>query len=275
MPFLAVRKYFHFHKPKAFLLQKAYELSSKTAFFTYKKPFIRTNLSFFPSKATLSHPPPSIPTTLNLLFAKNTAVLLLFALILCCKARTSHRFKSSPAISGKVEIPGAAGYMMMAGYFRRNHVSSGDLNRGRRTESRVLFGYFLHDAKSDNSFPFREAPRFFKPRSSPLKQQLPTNKIKSFRRLLAALFLLLSQQIFAASRLLSAAAPPLKLSCLLETWSPCSRPFAILPVSAVSDAQKLATGNFLHVRAESLSRFCKPRISSPKQQLPTNKIKSF
>ena len=38
-------------------------------------------------------------------------------------------------------------------------------------------------------------------------------------------------------------------SRLLETWSPCSRPFAILPVSAVSDAQKLATGNFLHVRA--------------------------
>ena len=38
---------------------------------------------------------------------------------------------------------------------------------------------------------------------------------------------------------------------LLETWSPCSHPFAILPVSAVSDAQKLATGNFLHVRAGS------------------------
>ena len=38
-------------------------------------------------------------------------------------------------------------------------------------------------------------------------------------------------------------------SRLLETWSPCSHPFAILPVSAVSDAQKLATGNFLHVRA--------------------------
>ena len=37
--------------------------------------------------------------------------------------------------------------------------------------------------------------------------------------------------------------------CLLETWSPCSRPLAILSVSAVSDAQKLATGNFLHVRA--------------------------
>ena len=67
---------------------------------------------------------------------------------------------------------------------------------------------------------------------------------------------------------------------LLETWSPCSRPFAILPVSAVSDAQKLATGNFLHVRAcflvtfctmqkvttrspsQEASRFCKPRISA-------------
>ena len=43
--------------------------------------------------------------------------------------------------------------------------------------------------------------------------------------------------------------------CLLETWSPCSRPFAILPVSAVSDAQKLATGNFLHVRAATFSYF--------------------
>ena len=42
---------------------------------------------------------------------------------------------------------------------------------------------------------------------------------------------------------------------LLETWSPCSHPFAILPVSAVSDAQKLATGNFLHVRAAAFGFF--------------------
>ena len=80
---------------------------------------------------------------------------------------------------------------------------------------------------------------------------------------------------------------------LLETWSPCSRPFAILPVSAVSDAQKLATGNFLHVRAcflvtfcttqkvtsrspsQEASRFSKPRFSSPKQRFRTNKIKTF
>ena len=67
-------------------------------------------------------------------------------------ATLSHRFKSSPAIPGKAEISGAAGYLMNAGHFSENYVSSGDLNRGRRTESRVLFGYFLHNAKSDKSF---------------------------------------------------------------------------------------------------------------------------
>ena len=123
------------------------------------------------------------------------------------KVTLSHRFKSSPAISGKVALSGAAGYMMMAGHFCKNLESSGDLNR------------------------------------SPGVQRVATLD-------------------------------------LLETWSPCSRPFAILPVSAVSDAQKLATGNFLHVRAcflvtfctmqkvttrspsQGASRFCKPRFSA-------------
>ena len=91
----------------------------------------------------------------------------------------------------------------------------------------------LDSAHPNNNFaqtkfkPFLKGDsRFCKPRISPLKRQLRTNPIKSF----------------AAPRAFS---PPR----LLETWSPCSRPFAILPVSAVSDAQKLATGNFLHVRA--------------------------
>ena len=56
---LLVLKTAHFYKPKVFLLHK---------------PFL------LPPKATLFHPPLSISTTLNLLFAKNTAVLLLFAL---------------------------------------------------------------------------------------------------------------------------------------------------------------------------------------------------
>ena len=89
----------------------------------------------------------------------------------------------------------------------------------------MLFGYFLHDAKSDNSFSLQRTSRFSKPRFSSPQWRLRTNKIKSF----------------------AALSPP--------TWSPCSRPFAILPVSAVSDAQKLATGNFLHVRAASLGGY--------------------
>ena len=140
----------------------------------------------------------------------------------------------------------------MAGCFSGNYVSTGDLNRGSQGFAPCAFWFFLHNAKRIKPFPFREASRFCEPRISTPKHQLRTNKTKSFCR--------------------SAASPPpcgddfptfckiqkvgqktLKLSCLLETWSPCSRPFAILPVSAVSDAQKLATGNFLHVRAESLS----------------------
>ena len=93
-----------FTNQKFFFCRKLYELSSKTAFFTYKKPFIRTNLSLLLSKASLFHPPSPIRITLNLLSTKNTAVLLQSALILCCKAGTSHRFKSLPAIPGKLQF---------------------------------------------------------------------------------------------------------------------------------------------------------------------------
>ncbi len=121
MPFFAVRKNFHFHKPKGFLFQKALRTVLKNRLFTYKKPFIRTkpfllspkaiffalrlpfqppltycpqkfpiftnqkhffrtNLSLFPPQTTLFHPPLPIRTTLNLLSAKNTAILLISAL---------------------------------------------------------------------------------------------------------------------------------------------------------------------------------------------------
>ena len=45
------------------------------------------------------------------------------------KVTLSHRFKSSPAIPGKVAVFTATGYMMNAGHFRQNLESSGDLNR--------------------------------------------------------------------------------------------------------------------------------------------------
>ena len=71
---------------------------------------------------------------------------------------------------------------MNAGHFRFKNVSTGDLNRGRRTESRVLFGYFLHDAKSDNPFSLQRISRFRKPRFSPPQPQLRTATIKTFLR---------------------------------------------------------------------------------------------
>ena len=55
----------------------------------------------------------------------------------------SHRFKSSPAIFGKVVIPGVAGYLMNAGHFYESHVSSGDLNRPRSPEVRKPLACFL------------------------------------------------------------------------------------------------------------------------------------
>ena len=58
------------------------------------------------------------------------------------KVTLSHRFKSSPAIPGKVAVFCVAGYMMMAGHFCQNHVSSGDLNRPRSPEVRKPLGYF-------------------------------------------------------------------------------------------------------------------------------------
>ena len=53
----------------------------------------------------------------------------------------SHRFKSSPAIPGKLAVFTATGYMMMAGYFRQNLVSSGDLNR--RSQDGVPRAFWL------------------------------------------------------------------------------------------------------------------------------------
>ena len=88
------------------------------------------------------------------------AVLLLFfetsQSCVSSMATLSHRFKSSPAIPGNLAISGTAGYMMNAGHFRRNLVSSGDLNRGSQGLPRVFLRYFLHAAKSTNPFPCRE-----------------------------------------------------------------------------------------------------------------------
>ena len=105
-----VRTTFYCPQKLPFLLTKTFLLQAfpcwfqKPPIFTNQKPCFCPNFFLFPPKAILFCPPQPISTPLNLLFAKNAAVLLLFALILCCKAGTSHRFKSLPAIPGKMQF---------------------------------------------------------------------------------------------------------------------------------------------------------------------------
>ena len=133
----------------------------------------------------------------------------------CTTATLSHRFKSSPAIPGKVEIPDAAGYMMNVGHFRQNYVSSGDLNRPRESRGSQPFGVLLVlfvQAKRIKPFPCwefrgsanlesahpnndhaqtnlkpsqREIRGFANLDSAHPKLQLHTNPIKSFCRFAA------------------------------------------------------------------------------------------
>ena len=150
----------------------------------------------------------------------------------------------------------------MAGCFSENHVSTGDLNRPRSPEVRKPLACFLvlfaRRKKNKTVLPCRELRgsanlEAVRPNNNfPLTQLNPFAAPRPFRRPWRHYFLLLTQQIFALRAIIGGCAA-FETFLSPPTWSPCSRPFAILPVSAVSDAQKLATGNFLHVRAESLS----------------------
>ncbi len=204
---LLVSKTARFHKPKALLLHKSFlncypkqsfsalrcpfqppltYCPQKISIFTNQKPCFCTNFFLFPPKTTLFPPPPPISTSLNLLSTKNTAVLLMSALILCCKAGASHRFKSLPAIPGKPTIFTITGYLMNAGHFSKNHVSTGDLNRPRSPEVRKPLACFLilfaRRKKNVKTSPSQGVPRFSKPRISTLEPQLRTTTIKTFLR---------------------------------------------------------------------------------------------
>ena len=101
-------------------------------------------------------------------------------------ASLSHRFKSSPAIPGKLAMPGAAGYMMNAGHFCENYESSGDLNRPRSPEVRKPLACFLvlfaRRKKNVKTSPLQGASRFCKPQISAPQWQLRTATIKTFFR---------------------------------------------------------------------------------------------
>ena len=180
----------------------------------------------------------------NLLFAKECGFSFsVRSKSLRSNTGTSHRFKAfSPPFCAKSRFRLVPSENFAEISFDRA------LNRPRSPEVRkplaCFLCYFLHDAKSDNSFSLQRTSRFCEPRFSSPQWRLRTNKIKTFPKRASRFCkprISTQNNNFAQAQLNPL--PP----CLLETWSPCSRPFAILPVSAVSDAQKLATGNFLHV----------------------------
>ena len=96
-----------------------------------------------------------------------------------------------------------AGYLIKAGHPIHNTVSTGDLNRGRRTKSRLLFGSFCRSKKNVKTSPFRElsiawkacsvgaarcacyeASRFCKPRSSSQQWRYRIGRFAAFHLLL-------------------------------------------------------------------------------------------
>ena len=96
-----------------------------------------------------------------------------------------------------------AGYLMKAGKPIPNTVSTGDLNRGRRTKSRLLFGSFCRSKKNVKTSPLRElsiawkacsvgaarcacyeASRFCKPRSSSPQWRYRIGRFAAFHLLL-------------------------------------------------------------------------------------------
>ena len=126
------------------------------------------------------------------------------------KATLSHRFKSSPAIPGKFAMPGTAGYMMMAGHFSRNLVSSGDLNRPRESRGSqpsisLKHGRLAHVRSQFSLF-----------RRSPTHKNLPPATFCTSERVFAVLFarrkkyqsvsLMESSEVFQTSIQLAAAA---------------------------------------------------------------------
>ena len=118
-------------------------LSSKAAFFTYKKPFFCTRLFychpkqlFFALRCPFQRPLTYCLQRIQLFFCCSLNSLR-------CKAGASHRFKSLPAIPGEVAAFRKTGYLMIAGCFNNNHTSTGDLNRPRSPEVRKPLVCFL------------------------------------------------------------------------------------------------------------------------------------
>ena len=137
-----------YRESKKFPLAETLRTSLK-ATFTHKG-FFCTNLSLFPPKAILFYPPSPISTPLTYCLQRIQPFFWCSLNFLRWKAGASHRFKSLPAIPDEVAVFRKTGYLMKAGHFRKNHVSTGDLNRPRSPEVRkplVYFWFFSYKRK--------------------------------------------------------------------------------------------------------------------------------
>ena len=155
---------------------------------------------------------------------------------------------------------------MNAGHFNNSHESSGDLNRGRRTESRVLFGYFLHDAKSDNPYSLCREIRGFANLESAHKTKNSHNPIKSFRRPQRHLFGGLRRTKTCHRQLF--ARPSVLFGYFLHD-AKSDNPFPFREARGSANLESAYPNNSfpltkLNPFPKGDSRFCKPRISAPK-----------
>ena len=117
MPFFAVHKKFPFSQTKSFFAESFTNCPQKPPFLRIKSLLFAQNLSELPPKTTLFHPPPPISTSLNLLFAKNTAVLLISALI-------PYAVKPEPRTDSKPlrrRFVGKTGFVTCCRKFLQNH----------------------------------------------------------------------------------------------------------------------------------------------------------
>ena len=140
-----------FLRTKNFFCTCLSSLSAKITISTNHKPFFCTSLSLLPSKAALFHPPLPISTPLNLLFAKNTAILLIFALTPCAvkpESRTDsnhcRRYPENYCFL-RCRLPNECRSLSPQSRFDRRFESSPE-SRGSQT-SGVLFGSFCTTQK--------------------------------------------------------------------------------------------------------------------------------
>ena len=146
-----------FYVQKAFYLHKSFIAGFKNRQFSQTKSLSFAQTFLLPSKATFFCPPPPVCTTLNLLFVKNAAVLLLFAWTPCAvkpepRTDSNHcrRYPEKCSFQHSRVLDDCRSLSLQKRIDRR--FESSPESRGSQT-SGVLLVLFVH-AKSTKNVPF-------------------------------------------------------------------------------------------------------------------------